>query len=587
MKMKILSLSIMVAVAGNVSASEWFRYGGDTSNTHQSSHGPAKSKVSKLKRSVNFLPSSYILGVNLESAISSQLVGKGNHLYYGDYSGAVIKRNQRTGEIVWKTMLPEGGSVRSTPLIDGDTIWVVNYTSTVLHKLDRKTGAVLLSTRLTDYPVGSKVWHNASGSPVIASVGNKRLIIQGLDGGQNIPYLFDANGNVVNNSVGKPAGLFTDQADKLPGQQQFDLVGQIIAVDADNGEIVWRRNVNDKPGEFGMGVWSTVAIDEKNGFGYIGTGQSYNPPASANSCAILKFKLKTGDIVDSFSFHPTPMTRMESCVYSAEYIGGDPAIPTAGDPIGNGRDLAYYNQVEIDGNFYGDNDVGSAPILYSVKVNGTKTMNVVASINKAGRIRAFNRDNGNMIWERVISTTAGSSFANPGLSYEKGVVYAASVNDLNSNNRRQFNLNNGLATILDTASVLIGPAILNSTQISALDGSDGHALWANDPVIAGHTISALTLSKDVLYHVSFDSNVRAFDRSTGLQLSTAEPLGPTTELFQLPCVPPATCAAFSIRSIPGNSATFLKHGLFIPTGIEAMGPGIPDGGIYKYSVKGK
>lgn len=587
MKIKILSLSIMVAIAGSASASDWLRYGGDLSNTHQSSHGPAKSKVSQLKRSTNFLPNDYILGVNLESAISSQLVGKGNHMYYGDYSGAVIKRNQRTGTIVWKTMLPDGGSVRSTPLIDGDALWVVNYTTTTLYKLDRNTGAVMLSTRLTDYPVGSKVWHNTSGSPVIAKVNGKRLIIQGLDGGQNIAYLFDATGNVVNNSFGKPAGLFTDQAVKLPGQQQFDLVGQIIAVDADTGEIVWRRKVNDKPGEFGMGVWSTAAIDEENGFGYIGTGQSYNPPASANACAILKFKLKTGAIVESFSFQPTPLTRMESCVYSADYPGGDPAIPTAGDPIGNTRDLAYYNEIEIDGNFYGDNDVGSAPILYTTKGNGGKTTNVVASINKAGRIRAFNRDNGNMIWERVITTTSGSSFGNGGLSYKNDVVYAASVNDVNSNNRRQFNLNNGLATILDTASVLIGPALLNSTQISALDSSDGHSLWAHEPVIAGHTIAALTLSKDVLYHVSFDSYVRAFDMSTGVQLGTAAPLGPTTELFQLPCLPPATCTAFPIRSVHGNSATFLKHSLFLGAGIEAMGPGFPDGGIYKYSIKGR
>jgi outer membrane protein assembly factor BamB len=407
-----------------------------------------------------------------------------------------------------------------------------------------------------------------------------------LDSGQNIPYLFDEQGNVVNNSLGQPAGAFTDQVVKIPGQQHFDAVGQIIAVDAETGDIEWRRPVNNQPGEFGMGVWSTAAIDEDEGFGYIGTGQAYNPPASANACAILKFDLATGAIVHTYSVKPTPLTRMESCVFSAEYPGGDPAIPTANDPTGNERDAAYYSEIEVDGNFYGDNDVGSGPILYKTKVNGVNTK-VVAAISKAGRIRAFNRTTDNMIWERVITSTSGSNFASPGLAYDDGVVYAASINDVTANNRRAFNANNGLATLMDQIAILIGPVLLNSTQISALDDANGQSLWAQDPIVAGHTLTAPSISKNVLYHISFDSTVRAFDTSTGVQLSTAEPLGPTAELFSLPCLPPATCALFPLNSIHGNSVTFMQNSLFVPAGIELLGPGVPDGGVYKYSVDGK
>jgi len=586
MKIKILSLSVMMAIAGSTNAAQWLRYGGDTSNTHKSDHGPAKDKVSTLKRSTKFEPTSYTNGVNLERATTSQLISKGNSIYYGDYSGAVIKRSEHTGAVRWKTVLPEGGSVRSTPLIDGQFLWVVNYDSTYLYKLNRMTGAIVLSKRLTDFPEGAKIWHQASGSPALAKVNGRKLIIQGLDSGQNLPFLFDETGAVVNNSLGQPAGAFTDQAVKIPGQQHYNAVGQIIAVDADTGDIVWRRPVNANPGEYGIGVWSTAAIDEDAGFGYIGTGQSYNPPASPNACAVLKFDLATGAIVHTYPFQPTPLTRMESCVYSAEYPGGNPAIPTPNDPIGNDRDLAYYDDMAIDGHFYGDNDVGSSPVLYKTKVNG-QNVKVVAAISKAGRIRAFNRVTDNMLWERVITTTSGSNFGAPGLAYDNGVVYAASVNDVLANNRRGFAVSNGVGGPLDTIYVIMGPSILNSTQLSALNDANGQSIWAQDPVLTGHTFAAPTISKGVLYHVSFDSTVRAFDTSTGVQMSTAQPLGPTAALFDLPCLPPATCSMFTLHSIPGNSVTFADKSLFIPAGIDAMGPGAPDGGIYKYSINGK
>jgi len=85
--------------------------------------------------------------------------------------------------------------------------------------------------------------------------------------------------------------------------------GSVVALDADDGAVVWKTYTVDEPtpqglnaagvrnlGPSGAPVWGTPTLDASRGLLYVGTGENYSQPTTSTSDAILALSLETGKI---------------------------------------------------------------------------------------------------------------------------------------------------------------------------------------------------------------------------------------------------------------------------------------------------
>ncbi|MDX2015489.1 MAG: PQQ-binding-like beta-propeller repeat protein [Myxococcaceae bacterium] len=521
---------------------QWTRFGANDSNSHS-------NKPRSRSRFTSFLPQ---WATAPQASITGQPVSDGRNVYVGDYASTVTARSLSTGAIVWQRTLPGGlppfqpARVQSTLLVADGAVYATEYFSTTLTKMNAATGAIIWTRTLATSP-----FHRATGSPAYAKWRGRKLIIHGLDADENLAYLRDATGAIVNDSNGKPLPAVTD-VPTLPGQRSYTVTGRVVAVDATTGQIAWNIGVNASPSEFGIGVWSTAAIDERRGRLYIGTGQSYNPPASPNACAILGIDLSDGAIRQVMSFVPPNAPAAESCVWGAAYPNG------VGSPAAN---------ADLPGTS-GDVDVGSAPVLYTVR-NRHVRRDLVAAMNKAGRIRAFDRATGQLVWERQISTTGGSVFGNPGVAVSDGVIYASVLNDFTSPARNTLDLSNGNRIDEIFGPFIFGSYFGNTTTLVALDGATGATLWSQ-PNLVGHVLGAPTVSEGVVYQAAYNGQLRAFNAATGAPLGTT-----TSPVIQLG-------PGFFLNAPFANSVSVVKGKVLAGAG-QQFGP--TDGTLSVYETR--
>jgi polyvinyl alcohol dehydrogenase (cytochrome) len=521
---------------------DWTRYGANETNSH-SNKDRNRSRFTAFATRWASAP---------QASITGQPVSDGERVYVGDYASTVTARRLSTGAIVWQRTLPGGlppfqsARVQSTLLVEDGAVYATEYFTATLTKMNAATGAVVWTRAL-----GTNPFHRTTGSPAYAKWRGRKLIIQGLDNDENLAYLRDATGAIVNDSNGKPLPAVTD-VPTLPGQRSYTTVGRVVAVDATTGQIAWSTPVNASPTEFGIGVWSTAAIDQQRGRLYIGTGQTYNPPASPNACAILGIDLSDGAIRQVMSFVPPNPPASESCVWGAAYPGG------VGTPTAN---------PDLPGTA-GDVDLGSSPVLYTARI-GRSRRDLVVAMNKAGRIRAFDRATSQLVWERQISTTGGSVFGNPGVAVADGVVYASVLNDISSPSRNTLDLANG-----NRINEIFGPFIFgsyfgNSSNLVALDGATGATIWSQ-PNLIGHVLGAPTVSRGVVYQAAYNGQLRAFNAATGAPLGTT-----TSPIIQLG-------PDFFLNAPFANSVSVIKGKVFAGAG-QQFGP--TDGTLTSYEVQ--
>jgi polyvinyl alcohol dehydrogenase (cytochrome) len=521
---------------------DWTRFGANASNSH-SNKDRSRSRFTGFATQWASGP---------QTSITGQPVSDGERIYVGDYASTVTARNASTGAIVWQRTLPGGlppfqtARVQSTLLVADGAVYASEYFTATLTKMNAATGAVVWTRAM-----GTSPFHRATGSPARAKYRGRTLLIHGLDADENLAYLRDATGAILNDANGKPLPAVTD-VPTLPGQRGYTVVGRVVAIDDATGTIAWSTPVNASPSEFGIGVWSTAAIDTRRGRLYIGTGQSYNPPASPNACAILGIDLVDGTIRQVMSFVPPNAPAAESCVWGAAYPNG------VGTPAAN---------ADLPGTS-GDVDVGSSPVLYSVRQQRNRR-DLVAAMNKAGRIRAFDRATGQLVWERQISLTGGSVFGNPGVAEADGVIYASVLNDFTSPARNTLDLSNG-----NRINEIFGPFIFgsyfgNTTTLVALDGATGATLWSQ-PNLVGHVLGSPTISRGVVYQAAYNGTLRAFDAATGAPLGTT-----TSPVIQLG-------PGFFLNAPFANSVSVVKGKVLAGAGQQFLPT---DGSLTAYEVR--
>lgn len=253
-------------------APTWSRWGAGLRNLRTRSAeeaGLAADEVPQLRLQWAFA----IPGVD---DMRSQPAVAGSWLFLAGRDSVVRGLDARTGCIIWTTAL-------DAPLRSGVTIAEAGREGPVLfigdesgyvHALEARTGELLWSRRVSDHP---HAW--ITGTPTA------------YDGKLYVPV----------SSI--EVAMAQD-----PGYQCCTFRGQVVALDASDGEVLWQYfSIAEAPSERGTNregtalfgpsgapVWSAVTVDTMRNQLYFGVGQNYTQPWTSESSAIHAVDVKTG-----------------------------------------------------------------------------------------------------------------------------------------------------------------------------------------------------------------------------------------------------------------------------------------------------
>ena len=332
---------------------------------------------------------------------------------FGDWDGVVHAVEAGSGQEVWATEL--GGQVMSSPTVDGDAVYVA--TNGDLHRLDRATGEVVWEAETSDHPIAI-----SPGSPAVVD----GLVLQGTASGE----------------------LMIDVED-------YSFRGSLAAFDAETGEEAWRVwfTEGDETSGAGVGIWSTTSVDPERGLAFIGTGNTYEPPAAPLSDSIVAVELATGEVAWSTQFtYPD--------VWSTGYGGG------------------------VDG------DVGAGPNLWEADGRA-----LVGAGDKRGVFHALDRDTGEVVWETemtegsllggVIGTSAvgdgtiyvASNVGNPENNAPTSTAEVLALDAADGEVRWRTEIDGAVYAPVTAVPevVLVGTT---ANQLLALAADDGAVLWS-------------------------------------------------------------------------------------------------------------
>jgi polyvinyl alcohol dehydrogenase (cytochrome) len=349
----------------------------------------------------------------------------GGILYVGDWDGNLLAVDSVAGGVLWETRVSEY-SLDASPLVMDGTIYVGDGTG-VFHAVAADTGALLWSVELDAHPA-THLYSSAAGIAGLVFVGVASVELVGI-------------------------------------KDDYSFRGSLVALDAATGEEQWRvyMTEDDDTSGAGVSVWSSVAIDEARQTVYIGTGQTYEAPASPRADALVAVDYTTGDVR-----------------WVRQFTADD--VYTIFQMAPQGPDA----------------DVGAAPNLWSA---GGKDMIGVG--DKAGVYSALDRETGETLW--AVELTPGSHLGGvmSSAAYANGVVY------VNSND---FKLG------VD-ADALDDPKEGNTNTTVALDAATGAELWRTEQPFP--SVGGILFAGGVVYHGSVDGSIHAIDAANGSELFAA------------------------------------------------------------------
>ena len=258
-------------------------FGGDHRGTHDQ---PAEDGIGVVEAAT--LTSAWSFSANEATGATGNeitgypIVSKGC-VYVGSSTGIqepgwIFALNADTGEIVWKTRMSHG--VYSTLAVESGKV----YAFVSRHGDGKKAGPYVAAV---DQRTGEVLWtttvETAMGSDAVSS-----------------PVVFD--GMVWVGVSGTAAE--GDEADRLGFQ------GSFVLLDAGTGRLMKKTYTIPKrlwkKGYAGGSIWSTISIDEKTKYGYVGTGNPFNYDSEhERTNALIKIDLDRmrpsfGEIVGSY-----------------------------------------------------------------------------------------------------------------------------------------------------------------------------------------------------------------------------------------------------------------------------------------------
>jgi polyvinyl alcohol dehydrogenase (cytochrome) len=295
-----------------------------------------------------------------------------------------------------------------------------------------------------------------------------------------------------------------EEAIARPSYPYCTFRGSVVALDAANGRLLWKRYTIDAPphqigvtksgtkmfGPAGAAVWNTPTIDARRGLLYVGTGNNYTGSSVGRSDAVLALSLATGRIVWSHQIVRGDAWNV-GCM-----VGLDSCPPHSGpdSDIGAGTMLATLAD-------------GRQALFVGLK-NGT-----VVALDPAHR--------GKLLWSHRIGRG----------SIQGGIQFGMAFDG-----RRLFVPISDMAHSMDASEkVRLANAGPPHPGLYALDPNDGRFIWSMpaDDVCGGRSfcdpgiLAAVTAIPGAVFAGHMDGRLRAYGASTGRvlwQYDTTQPV---------------------------------------------------------------
>lgn len=370
----------------------------------------------------------------------------GGRVYVGSNDGTIYAIDARTGCLYW--MYRAKSMVRSGVVVGPDKRAYVGDLDANLYALDTETGKLLWQKKADDQPFA-----RITGTPKLY---NGRLYV--------------------------PIASQEENAGANPIYPCCKFRGNLVAIDAKTGAVIWRAYTSPEPKPTGMSktgvqfygpsgatTWSSPTLDLQRRLIYIMTGNGYSDPNIKTADAIVAIDMNTGKIrwsqqgsPDMFNWDCGPRGGGGNC------------------PANHGDDV----------------DFGSSAVLFDV--GGGKQ--VLVAGQKSGLVHAFDPDqDGKIVWQTRIgkgSTLGGILW---GIAGHQGVAYVP----LSDIDRQKPDAGGGMF---------------------AIDAGTGKVLWHTPPPAPAcwakpgcnsAQLAPPSAIEGAVFSASMDGHLRAFDMTNG------------------------------------------------------------------------
>jgi polyvinyl alcohol dehydrogenase (cytochrome) len=405
-----------------------------------------------------------------------------NTRYQRSEEAGITKADVPKLKLKWAWGFPLGISAYNTPAIVAGRIFTGSDIGWI-YSLDAKTGCYYWG-----YEVGNTTRGALSVGPVTGQ-GNTRYAVYFGDAKANV-YAIDAqtgkllwrkkvedhwvaritaSPKLYNGRLYVPVSNSEEWQSGNPDYECCTARGSVVALNANNGEQVWKTYVADEPkptkknpngvqlyGPAGGAVWNSPTIDPVRNAVYFGTGDSETEPPLPLADGIVAVDMNTGKVL--WNYVATP---------GDSFMGGC---------NGANKSLACPEKMGPDA------DIGNSPILRSlpdgrrVLINGTKQGEVFAlDPDDKGkllwRVQAIPNGRGNMVW----GGTADSDTVYLGQGGNGGM----SAIDMATGKVKWYKplgtrVNNNAAATMIPGVVFVGGG---DGILHALSATDGATLW--------------------------------------------------------------------------------------------------------------
>jgi len=402
--------------------------------------------------------------------------------------------------VAWAIPLPgQGifGAASTTPIIMGDTAYFQDLGNNIF-AIDLESGDIKWQKLYNDSNIGPNGVAVGWGK-VFGSADPYNMAALDVITGEQL-WITTISDQVTKGTDIQPGiygGLILTST--VPGTSGGDFysggqIGTIYALDQETGEIVWSFDTVDSPEIWGNkelnsggGAWYTPGVDTETGISYWGIGNPAPWPGTAQ--------------------YPNGSSRPGPNLYTDSMVALD----------GETGELKWYTQVYPHDNF--DLDFQSSPILTTANINGIQ-QDIAIGSGKVGRVVAFNRETGAILWVTFVGTHLNDQLANvpadnvtrvyPGvlggvetpMAYADGVVYVPLLN---------------LSYEFTPSAIAGGQGFNEGTgELVAIDASTGKILW--DKKFSSINVGGATVVNDLVFTATFDGRIYAFKRDSGEQV---------------------------------------------------------------------
>ena len=446
--------------------------------------------------------------IDIDAAPSVSSFGLGHRnlrLLSAKQSGLATKDFENL-ELAWAFALPQTPSMRSQPVVAGNTLFIASADAGRIYALDTRSGCVKWQYE-APYPLRSSLSYGkleTTGQPVIVG-GDTVGSVVAVDASNGKPlWRTDIRQHESNRITGTPviyngrvfaplSGVEINYA-RDDSYECCQAQGAVVALDLETGKQLWlgrtmepatKRKISRAGtqlwGPSGAPIWSTPAIDSKRNLLYVGTGENNSLPVTETSDAIIAFDLDSGE--RKWSFQATQRDAWNyACRGGANCDWGDEAIIV-------------------------DHDFGGS-VMIVPQPDGRE---LLIAGQKSGTTWALDPDNdGALVW----STTLGTGGFNGGVHWGTA-----------TDGKRIFvPLNDRLPTAeqpegrpgLHALDVSTGKVLWSRAAQADCSGDRKQRFPACDSRV-GYSAAPLVIDGAVV-HGSVDGIVRAFDAESGKTL---------------------------------------------------------------------